>query len=701
MIFRLPKPPQHQYPITDRERSAGKFEDIPRISDFLNEQIKLVPPGYDTPGKLTLKPYQIEPVNAPMIWNGARRVAYRLPTRCFKSGMAEGVAFWAMKYKNIGGIVCYSEHGTCGTVFRARISPMIKLNPCLRELWDGKDDNLTQDNIFLKNGLWRATSSQDIHDLATFGAGFVYGSEVAKWVRSEKTKSDPVDMLYGRQDGYPMELRMSIIESSPYLIGDPLYKEVYKAGTLILQPHYPCPKCGEYHVYRDGNIRLRNPEVPDPHNQAAMLRDLKEAACYYECPNCHQEITETERRAMDQRVVWAAPTDPDISLKKQWSQVGEKIDRSGNVSGVRREGFGMVCFDANRSVDLTFTFYEWLARYFQSCKDQGKFQLYENETNARHFEREVDHKVELTAMEAKKSGYRYWMRAADIDGRPIVCADGTPVDNYIPDDVLVVTAGVDAQDREFFYEIHGWGAHMESWVLRYGQIYCPIHDPDYADPRRILEIFRKGFLLDNILSKRSGAILDIRAAVIDRGGHRTADVDMLSSNIKNLVGYVGLTRSDPKRPLIFKSEGKDGHGNQNPFFVGQGERLSEETGLLIATDMWHLPQDAGTDFMRQCQNQYHTTELDTHGNERRVWHKVRPDHYRSCLNYSLAAAELLKLPEILSRPEAVEALRKASEPTAAPGASQHPAPGQDPHRTSRRESAYQNDYYSRALRGRR
>ena len=72
-------------------------------SDFANTHLKLVPGGYDSPGKLTLKPYQIEPVNAIVDWWGKRRIAFQGPTRTAKSMMTEVVMFWGMKHSQNQG----------------------------------------------------------------------------------------------------------------------------------------------------------------------------------------------------------------------------------------------------------------------------------------------------------------------------------------------------------------------------------------------------------------------------------------------------------------------------------------------------------------------------------------------------------------------------------------------------------------------
>ena len=44
-------------------------------------------------------------------------------------------------------------------------------------------------------------------------------------------------------------------------------------------------------------------------------------------------------------------------------------------------------------------------------------------------------------------------------------------DAVVPEEVLVLTAGVDVQDDRFEVEIVGWGVGKESWGIRYQKIY--------------------------------------------------------------------------------------------------------------------------------------------------------------------------------------------------------------------------------------
>ena len=86
----------------------------------------------------------------------------------------------------------------------------------------------------------------------------------------------------------------------------------------------------------------------------------------------------------------------------------------------------------------------------------------------------------------------------------------------VPEDVVLITAGVDVQDDRLEVEVVGWGAGEESWQIDYKVIYG-----DPSSPR----IWSQ---LDEVILAKyehpSGEDLIIRATCIDSGGHHTRAV---------------------------------------------------------------------------------------------------------------------------------------------------------------------------------
>ena len=81
----------------------------------------------------------------------------------------------------------------------------------------------------------------------------------------------------------------------------------------------------------------------------------------------------------------------------------------------------------------------------------------------------------------------------------------------MPDDVLVLTAGVDVQDDRFEVEVVGWGIGKESWGIRYQKIYGDLLKEQVWNDL-------DAFLL-SAFYKKDGTPMRILACCVDSGGH--------------------------------------------------------------------------------------------------------------------------------------------------------------------------------------
>jgi len=86
----------------------------------------------------------------------------------------------------------------------------------------------------------------------------------------------------------------------------------------------------------------------------------------------------------------------------------------------------------------------------------------------------------------------------------------------VPEDVLVLTAGVDTQDDRFEIEVVGWGEGKESWGIRYQVIYGDLKGKEVWN--ELDEFLNQTFI------RADGAALKIICACVDSGGHFTTEV---------------------------------------------------------------------------------------------------------------------------------------------------------------------------------
>ncbi|MGG4034216.1 phage terminase large subunit family protein [Paenibacillus cisolokensis] len=87
----------------------------------------------------------------------------------------------------------------------------------------------------------------------------------------------------------------------------------------------------------------------------------------------------------------------------------------------------------------------------------------------------------------------------------------------VPDEVLMLTCGVDVQDNRLEYEVVGWGPEAESWGIQYGVI---MGDPgqDYVWDMLDAQVIDRSFV------RRDGQELQVLSTAVDSGGHFTKEV---------------------------------------------------------------------------------------------------------------------------------------------------------------------------------
>ncbi|MBP8221505.1 MAG: phage terminase large subunit family protein, partial [Aeromonadaceae bacterium] len=132
--------------------------------------------------------------------------------------------------------------------------------------------------------------------------------------------------------------------------------------------------------------------------------------------------------------------------------------------------------------------------FLKAKDDQGKLKTFVNTTLGETWEDDTGEKLEWEAIAARRE---VWSVA-------------------VPDGVLYITVGADTQDDRFEFEITGWGAGEESWVLDYQRLYGDLHRSEIWE--RLHEQFSRQFV------KASGEVLDIGLVMIDSGGHYTDEV---------------------------------------------------------------------------------------------------------------------------------------------------------------------------------
>lgn len=238
---------------------------------------------------------------------------------------------------------------------------------------------------------------------------------------------------------------------------------------------------------------------------------------------------------------------------------------------------------------------------------------------------------------------------------------------YLPDDVYVITAGVDVQDNRLEIETVGWGKDDEIYVLDFDVLYGDPSSPQlWGD-------------LDTILYKQyktaGGRELGIRAASVDSGGHYTNSVYQYCKKnayrrifaIKGMGGEGKAIASKPSRNNV---------GKCPLFMVGVntvkdmifGRLKINEPGALYI----HFSDRLTDDFFKQLTAEKKVTRYHK-GFPRSEYQKVYArNEALDCLVYAIAAYVILNV-NINALADRVEQERSRKPPEVDSSVKKHPA----------------------------
>ena len=210
--------------------------------------------------------------------------------------------------------------------------------------------------------------------------------------------------------------------------------------------------------------------------------------------------------------------------------------------------------------------------------------------------------------------------------------------NALPDQIVIVTAGVDVQDDRLECEIVGWGRNEESWSLDYRVYYGdPSGGQVWAD-------------LDSGLSQtwmtENGKELGVRSACIDSGGHHTQSVYSYvrpreGRRIFAIKGVGGEAKPLISRPTM------NNIGRVKLFPVGVDTAKETVYSRFKITQAGpgycHFPEHYDQEYFRQLSAEQQVKRYHK-GFLRREWQKIRPrNEALDCRIYAMAALAILNL----------------------------------------------------------
>ena len=217
----------------------------------------------------------------------------------------------------------------------------------------------------------------------------------------------------------------------------------------------------------------------------------------------------------------------------------------------------------------------------------------------------------------------------------------TRVEDYggeLPEEALVITAGIDVQDDRLEIETVAWGRGEESWSIKYETL--------YGDPSTAELWTRLDSLLEHKYKHPTFGDMIVRAACIDSGGHYTQQVYNYARVRAGRRVFAVKGVGGEGRPIVGRPT-KNNIGKINLFPVGvDTAKEIIYSRLKIQSEgegYCHFPTGRSAEYFLMLTAEKKITKYFK-GRPRREWTKIRTrNEALDCRVYATAALAVLNL----------------------------------------------------------
>lgn len=412
------------------------------------------------PYRASRTPYMIEPMNAftdPKVKNIVMVAASQIG----KSELINNVIGYIIDQDPSSILLIEPTVTDAKEYSKLRIGPMIRDSATLRKKVSPAKSRDSSNTILQKSypgGILTMCGSTEAHALASKPIRFVLGDERDRWATSAGKEGDPWGLAQARQTTFYNAKSLEV--STPTIKGASAIESAFYTGT---QERWcvECPHCQEYSDIVFANIRYEYDTI-----DIGSKKTFRVTKVYYVCPECGAISTEHVMKHQPAKWIAANPAAYENGIRSFW---------------------------LNAFVSPWKGWESIILAYLAAIGDTKKMQVVYNTIFG-----------------------ELWEDRGGMEDEDTYLARRETYEAELPDDVLLLTMGVDTQDDRFEYEVVGYGLRYECWGIQKGVI---MGRPDSPDTWAALdEVIR------HVYRYADGRGLRVSMTCIDEGGHFTQDV---------------------------------------------------------------------------------------------------------------------------------------------------------------------------------
>lgn len=439
-------------------RCVSLLKPPPRLtlSQWADMYRMLSPENSAEPGRWHTEkaPYQREIMDA-IGDQHTRKVVIKSAAQIGKTAMLMNMLGYYMHYYPSPCLVMQPTLDMAQTFSKDFLAPMLRDTPVLSNLVDSKS-RYSGNTILKKNfpgGHVTIVGANSPASLASRPIKVLLADEVDRYPASAGTEGDP--LLLGQKRQTTFWDKKTVIVSTPTLKASSRITTEFEASSKE-EWNVPCPCCGHYQPLVWERLVFDSEDTTKP--------------IMYKCERCGE-----------------------LSGEYDWKKAAQRGHFVAENDNVEVRGFHL----------------NTLASNFCSWKEVVDKFLVANELSKQGDHEKLKTWVNTDLGEAWEEPGTTIDDTSLVNRREIYEAE-------VPDEVLILTAGVDVQDDRFEVEVVGWGVGKESWGIRYQKIYG-----DLMSERVWNDLDQ--FLLQSF-QKLDGSKMPITSVCIDSGGHHTNEV---------------------------------------------------------------------------------------------------------------------------------------------------------------------------------
>lgn len=445
------------------------------VAEWLDLNYYLPAESSYTEGRWQTLPFQVAIVNA-MGNDDIREINFLKSARVGYSKMLLGVTAFFLEHRKRNCLIFQPTDGDAENFMKSHVEPMIRDVPNLLALapWYGKktkENTLAMKRFSNSRGLW-VLGGKAAKNYREKSVDVVIYDELAAFDPDVEKEGSPTSLGDKRIEGstFPKSIR----GSTPKIAGICQIERAAAESPLMMRFHIHCPHCGELQSLKWGGNDC---------DHGIKWDKGKPQTAFYCCEHNGCRIIQSE---LDQSSgIWIC--------ERTGTRTKDGIEWLGN-DGAPVMTPETVTWHIWTAYSPFTTWARIVVEFLKAKDDPGKLKTWVNTTLGETWEEDQGEKIEPENLLNQRERWA----------------------NPVPQPVRFITAGIDTQDDRFEFEITGWTADEESFVLEYGRLYGDLDRP---------EIWEKlAERMGRQLTRADGVILPIGMVCIDSGGHYTDEV---------------------------------------------------------------------------------------------------------------------------------------------------------------------------------